>query len=85
MGEIKIPTSDQIAALNSKIDALNSKIDALTSNGNLKTQLNGNITELFGRSINERPLVSSVPIGTTFMIIKTEEIWQSDGTEWVVK
>ena len=40
--------------------------------------------EGFGATIADRPAANSVPIGFAFMAVQTQEIWQSDGTSWVV-
>ena len=40
--------------------------------------------ESYGATIATRPLATAVPIGFAFMSVATQEIWQSDGTNWVV-
>jgi len=49
-----------------------------------KVTLNGSTMELFGPTINERPAASSVPVGAVYMAVDTGEVWQSNGTTWVV-
>jgi len=62
----------------------NAQIANVTAEGDLKVQLSGTIMELYGATIDERPPANSVPVGATFMAVKTQEVWQSDGTDWVV-
>lgn len=38
----------------------------------------------YGNAIAQRPAASAVPIGAFFMLVPTQELWQSDGTNWVV-
>lgn len=40
--------------------------------------------ERYGATVSTRPLATAVPIGFVFMSVSTQEIWQSDGTNWVV-
>jgi len=40
--------------------------------------------EGFGATVATRPLATAVPIGFAFQSVATQEIWQSDGTNWVV-
>jgi len=47
-------------------------------------QLTGSNMELFGVNIDDRPAANTVPVGATFMIVGTDSIWQSNGTDWVV-
>ena len=76
---------ERIQQLQTGVAALSDKIDDLTDgNQNLKVTLSGAIMELFGATIDSRPQASTVPIGATFMAVKTQEVWQSDGTDWVV-
>ena len=43
-----------------------------------------NIMELYGATAADRPPANSVPIGATYMAVNTQEVWQSNGIEWVV-
>jgi hypothetical protein len=47
-------------------------------------QLSGTLTELFGASLSDRPPASSVSVGATFMVVGTDIVYQSNGTDWVV-
>lgn len=38
----------------------------------------------FGATVAVRPDADTVPIGATFMAVDSAEIWQSNGTTWVV-
>ena len=90
IGEVSAdPTSntllERIQQLQTEIAALSDKIDDLTDgNQNLKVTLSGTIMELYGATIDERPPANSVPVGATYMAVNTQEVWQSDGTDWVV-
>lgn len=57
---------------------------ALDENGNLRVVLARNGMEYYGASIEDRPAPDSVPVGAAFMIVGTTNIWQSNGTDWVV-
>ena len=56
---------------------------ALTD-GTQKVALTGTLTELFGASLSDRPPASSVSVGVTFMVVGTDIVYQSNGTDWVV-
>jgi len=60
------------------------KIINVDENGNVKVQLSGTLTELFGASLSDRPPASSVSVGATFMVVGTDIVYQSNGTDWVV-
>lgn len=51
---------------------------------NQSVQLSGTLTELFGASLSDRPPASSVSVGVTFMVVGTDIVYQSNGTDWVV-
>ena len=57
-----------------------------TDDGKAKVlaELSGSNLELFGVNIDDRPAANTVPVGATFMIVGTDSIWQSNGTDWVV-
>jgi len=38
----------------------------------------------FGKTVADRPAASSVPVGAIYMAVDTQEIWQSNGSTWVV-
>jgi len=40
--------------------------------------------EVYKPTVEERPAANSVPVGAVFMAVNTGEIWQSNGTDWVV-
>ena len=46
-------------------------------------QLTGSNMEYYGATVAQRPAANSVPVGAYFMAVQTQEIWQSDGTDWV--
>ena len=77
----------KVSQLESKLDGIENKLVALEqklTDGSQKVTLSGTIMELYGATIDERPPANSVPVGATFMAVKTQEVWQSDGTDWVV-
>ena len=81
LGNLKVSQLEsKLAAIESKLLALDSKF----ADGSAKVALSGTIMELYGATIDERPPANSVPVGATFMAVKTQEVWQSDGTDWVV-
>jgi hypothetical protein len=40
--------------------------------------------EYYGATASERPAVADVPVGAVYMAVQTQELWQSDGAQWVV-
>jgi len=56
----------------------------VTESGDLKVQLSGTLTELFGESLSDRPPANSVSVGTTFMVVGDTVVYQSNGKDWVV-
>lgn len=40
--------------------------------------------DYYGATIGDRPAANAVPVGAVFMAVQTQEIWQTDGTSWVV-
>ena len=40
--------------------------------------------EIYGPTAAQRPPANSVPVGAVYMAVNTGEIWQSNGTNWVV-
>jgi len=65
-------------------EATLAQIKTALTDGTLKAQLSGNLTELFGASLSDRPPASSVSVGATFMVVGTDIVYQSNGTDWVV-
>ncbi|ABO51106.1 hypothetical protein Dred_2596 [Desulforamulus reducens MI-1] len=47
-------------------------------------QLSGSSLEIYKATVDERPEANTVPVGCVFMAVQTQEMWQSDGTNWVV-
>jgi len=47
-------------------------------------QLSGSLLERYGATEAQRPAANSVPIGTVYMAVQTQQMWQSDGSQWVV-
>lgn len=46
--------------------------------------LHGSNMELFGADAADKPAADTVPVGATYMAVNTEQVWQSNGTEWKV-
>lgn len=40
--------------------------------------------EYYGATIATRPAANAVPVGAVYMAINTQEMWQSNGVDWVV-
>jgi len=57
--------------------------DALTD-GTQKVQLSGSLLERYGATEAQRPAANTVPTGTVYMAVQTQQMWQSDGSQWVV-
>ena len=47
-------------------------------------QLTGSSMEYYGATVTERPAIADVPTGAVYMAVDTQEMWQSNGTSWVV-
>ncbi len=74
-------------ATNAELQAIKAELATIKTNqlsGDQKVQLNGNLGELFGESLSDRPAANSVSVGTTFMVVGDTVVYQSNGTEWVV-
>ena len=56
---------------------------ALTD-GSQKVQLSGSLLERYGATEAQRPAANSVPVGAVYMAVQTQQMWQSDGSQWVV-
>ncbi len=67
-----VTDADTHAKLDSVISQLNATLDTR------------NDMERYGATVNERPSADSVPVGTTYMAVDTSEVWQSNGSSWVV-
>jgi hypothetical protein len=59
-------------------------IKSAQTDGSQKVTLSGNIMEIYGATVDDRPPANSVPVGAMYMVVGTEEVWQSNGTDWVV-
>lgn len=67
-----------VGAIEEKLDGV---IDGTTP---ATTQVTGSTMEIYKATVAERPAANSVPVGAVFMAVNTGEIWQSNGTDWVV-
>ena len=65
-------------------EATLAQIKTALTDGTQQVQLTGTLTELFGASLSDRPPASSVSVGATFMVVGTDIVYQSNGTDWVV-
>lgn len=52
--------------------------------GNKKVAISKNEMSHFGATEAERPAANTVPVGAAYMAVNTQQIWQSNGTDWVV-
>lgn len=53
-------------------------------NGPIDTQLIGSNMEYYVKTENDMPSANEVELGAFCMVIDSGEIYQSDGTDWVV-
>jgi hypothetical protein len=51
----------------------------------IPVKINGSLMERFGATVASRPLASAVPVGCFYMAVNTGDVWQSNGTDWVVR
>ena len=65
-------------------EATLAQIKTALTDGTLKAQLSGSLLERYGATVAERPAANSVPVGTVYMAVQAQELWQSDGAQWVV-
>jgi len=65
-------------------EATLAQIKTALTDGTLKAQLSGSLLERYGATEAQRPAANSVPIGTVYMAVQAQELWQSDGAQWVV-
>ena len=80
-------TQTTLAQVKSELELVKAELQAIKANqlsGDQKVQLSGTIMELYGATIDERPPANSVPVGATYMAVNTQDVWQSNGTDWVV-
>ncbi|WP_226035590.1 hypothetical protein [Aquibacillus saliphilus] len=49
-----------------------------------EVELTGSTLEKYGATITQRPDATTVPVGFIYMAVDTQEMWQSNGTSWVV-
>ena len=76
-------TNKEVKRLSTKLDLLNTKLDS-AAEGDLRVQLSGTIMEYYGATVAQRPEATEVPVGATYMAVNTGDVWQSNGTDWVV-
>jgi len=51
----------------------------------LSVEVTGSLMELYGATVDNRPAADSVPVGACFMAVNTGQVWQSNGSDWVVR
>jgi hypothetical protein len=58
-----------------------------TSDGKILVEVHKSSGEniVYGAGDNDKPSASSVPIGTFYQAVNTDNIWQSNGSSWVPK
>jgi hypothetical protein len=52
--------------------------------GQIGVKVNGSLPTLYGATVATRPAANMVAVGQTWKAVTTQEMWQSDGTNWVV-
>jgi hypothetical protein len=80
-------TQATLAAVLAKLGQLETEIQAVKANqlsGDQKVTLSGTNMEHYGATIDQRPPAGDVPVGAIYLAVNTEEMWQSNGFEWVV-
>jgi hypothetical protein len=80
-------TQTTLAQVKSELELVKAELQAIKANqrsGDQKVQLSGTNMEVYGATVAQRPPANSVPIGATYMAVNTQEVWQSNGIEWVV-
>jgi len=65
-------------------EATLAQIKTALTDGTLKAQLSGSLLERYGATEAQRPAANSVPVGAVYMAVQTQQMWQSDGSQWVV-
>lgn len=60
------------------------QIKGALADGSTKVQLSGSLLERYGATEAQRPAANSVPVGAVYMAVQTQQMWQSDGSQWVV-
>ena len=60
------------------------QIKGALTDGSTKVQLSGSLLERYGATEAQRPAANSVPVGAVYMAVQTQQMWQSDGSQWVV-
>ncbi len=87
-GNVVSPATDvKLEQVKSELELVKSELQTIKANqlsGDQKVQLSGTIMELYGATIDERPPANSVPVGATYMAVNTQDVWQSNGNDWVV-
>jgi hypothetical protein len=80
-------TDTTLAQVKTELDLVKTELETIKANqlsGDQKVTLSGNLTELFGESLSDRPPANSVSVGATFMVVGDTVVYQSNGTDWVV-
>jgi hypothetical protein len=80
-------TQATLAQVQSELALVKAELQEIKANqlsGDQKVQLSGTSMELYGATIDEKPPANSVPVGATYMAVNTQDVWQSNGTDWVV-
>jgi len=65
-------------------EATLAQIKTALTDGTQKVQLSGSLLERYGATEAQRPAANTVPTGTVYMAVQTQQMWQSDGSQWVV-
>lgn len=60
------------------------QIKAALTDGTQKVTVNSSAMEYYGATIATRPAANAVPVGAVYMAVNTQEMWQSNGVDWVV-
>jgi len=87
-GNVVSPATDaKLEQVKSELELVKSELQTIKANqlsGDQKVQLSGNIMEIYGATVDQRPDPTTVPVGAGYMAVNTGDVWQSNGFEWVV-
>jgi len=82
--EIDFATNTSLNQVLAALSTLAGTVDDGAQKVTLTGQLPPSAMEIYGPTVAQRPAANSVPVGAVYMAVNTGEIWQSNGTNWVV-
>ncbi|RKD21487.1 hypothetical protein BEP19_14800 [Ammoniphilus oxalaticus] len=73
----KTPVPQAFSDKDGDFEAIKSIDGAMTVN------LTGNSMEFYGATVDQRPAANEVPVGACYMAVNTQDVWQSNGFQWI--